>query len=405
MTLDEQILFLTKGCVDVIPAEELKRKLEDSAKTGRRLRIKLGCDPTAPDIHLGHSVVIRKMKAFQELGHDVIFLIGDFTAMIGDPTGRNATRPPLTREQIELNAETYKQQIFKLLDPEQTIIEFNARWLNAFTPEDFIRLTAKVTLAQMLERDDFSKRFAGGIPISVHELLYPLAQGYDSVALKADVELGGTDQKFNLLMAREIQRAYNVEPQVIMTTPLLEGLDGVEKMSKSKNNYIGITEPADDIFGKVMSISDDLMWRYYELVTDLTPAEVAQLKAQVESGAKHPRDAKVELAKKIVADFHSQSAADHAEAEFNRRFREHQAPTDIEARTLKADSAKIKIVDLLVQTELAASKAEARRLISQGGVRINNERVGEAAAELDPQATKEALLQVGKLKFLKVTFE
>lgn len=404
MTLDEQIAFLTKGCVDVIPAEELKKKLEKSAATGRRLRIKLGADPTAPDIHLGHSVVIRKMKAFQELGHEVIFLIGDFTGMIGDPTGRNATRPPLTREQIMANAETYKAQIFKLLDPDRTIIEFNANWLNAFKPEDFVRLTAKVTLAQILERDDFSKRLAEGVPISLHELLYPLAQGYDSVALKADVELGGTDQKFNLLMAREIQRAYGVEPQVIMTTPLLEGLDGVEKMSKSKNNYIGITEPPDEMFGKVMSISDELMWRYYTLVTDLTPPEVTQLKADVASGAKHPRDAKVELAKKIIADFHSQSAADEAEAEFNRRFREHQAPTDIENRTVNG-AGKIKLVDLLVQTELAASKAEARRLISQGGVRVNNERVGDALAELDATATKEALLQVGKLKFLKVRFE
>lgn len=405
MTIDEQIAFLTKGCVDVIPVEELKKKLEQSAATGRPLRVKLGADPTAPDIHLGHSVVIRKMKAFQELGHDVIFLIGDFTGMIGDPTGRNTTRPPLTREQILANAETYKTQIFKLLDPEKTIIEFNANWLNAFKPEDFVRLTAKVTLAQILEREDFSKRLAAGVPISLHELLYPLAQGYDSVALKSDIELGGTDQKFNLLMAREIQRAYGVEAQVIMTTPLLEGLDGVDKMSKSKNNYIGITEPPDQMFGKVMSISDDLMWRYYTLVTDLTPAEVAQLKANAESGAKHPRDAKVELAKHIIADFHSQAAANEAEAEFNRRFREHQAPTDIETRTIKAETPKIKLVDLLVLTGLVASKAEVRRLISQGGVRLNNERVGEAAAELDTTELKEVLLQVGKLKFLKVVFE
>lgn len=404
MTIDEQVAFLTKGCVDVIPAEELKKKLEQSAATGRPLRVKLGADPTAPDIHLGHSVVIRKMRAFQQLGHDVIFLIGDFTGMIGDPTGRNTTRPPLTREQILANAETYKTQIFKLLDPDKTIIEFNADWLNAFKPEDFVRLTAKVTLAQILERDDFSKRLAAGVPISLHELLYPLAQGYDSVALKADVELGGTDQKFNLLMAREIQRAYGVETQVIMTTPLLEGLDGVEKMSKSKNNYIGIAESPDEMFGKVMSISDELMWRYYTLVTDLTPAEVAQLKANVESGAKHPRDAKVELAKHIIADFHSQAAANEAEAEFNRRFREHQAPTDIETRSIKADGT-IKLADLLTQTGLAASKAEVRRLIQQGGVRLNNERIGDVAAEIDTAAIKEALLQVGKLKFLKVTFE
>ncbi|MDX2032859.1 MAG: tyrosine--tRNA ligase [Blastocatellia bacterium] len=405
MTLNEQLAFLTKGAVDVIPLEELKTKLERSAATGRRLRIKLGCDPTAPDIHLGHCVVIRKMKAFQDLGHDVIFLIGDFTAMIGDPTGRNTTRPPLTREQILANAETYKTQIFKLLDPEKTIIEFNASWLNAFTPEEFIRLTAKVTLAQMLERDDFAKRYAGGVPISVHELLYPLAQGYDSVALKSDVELGGTDQKFNLLMAREIQRAYGVEPQVILTTPLLEGLDGVEKMSKSKNNYIGITESPDDIYGKVMSISDVLMWRYYELLTDLSPAEIERLKAEVEAGGKHPRDAKSELAKKIAADFHSRAAAEQAEAEFIRRFREHRAPTDLETRAIATGGARLKLVDLLVQTNLAPSKAEARRLIAQGGVKLNGDRVSEAAFEIDTAGTPEAQLQVGKLKFLRILFE
>jgi tyrosyl-tRNA synthetase len=405
MTPNEQLEFLIKGTVDVIPLEELKKKLEKSATTGRKLRVKLGCDPTAPDLHLGHSVVIRKMKAFQELGHDVIFLIGDFTGMIGDPTGRNTTRPPLTREQIEANAETYKAQIFKLLDREKTIIEFNAKWLNAFKPEDFVRLTAKVTLAQILERDDFSKRLASGVEIRLHELLYPLAQGYDSVALKADVELGGTDQKFNLLMAREIQKAYGVEPQVIMTTPLLEGLDGVEKMSKSKNNYIGITEPPDEIYGKAMSISDELMWRYYELLTDLTPTEVAQLKSEVEAGARHPRDVKSQLAKKLVADFHSQSEADRAEAEFIRRFREHQAPTEVETRVIKPSSPKIKLVDLLLQTDLAPSKAEARRLISQGGVKMNGERISEATYEIDTAATKEAQLQVGKLKFLDVTFE
>jgi len=405
MTLNEQLEYLTKGTVDVIPLEELKKKLEKSAATGRKLRVKLGCDPTAPDLHLGHSVVIRKMRAFQELGHDVIFLIGVFTGMIGDPTGRNTTRPPLTREQIEANAETYKAQIFKLLDPEKTIIEFNDKWLNSFKPEDFVRLTAKVTLAQILERDDFSKRLAAGVPISLHELLYPLAQGYDSVALKADVELGGTDQKFNLLMAREIQRAYGMEPQVIMTTPLLEGLDGVEKMSKSKGNYIGITEPPDEIYGKAMSISDDLMWRYYELLTDMTPAEVARLKSEVEAGARHPRDVKSQLSRKLVADFHSQSEAAHAEAEFIRRFREHKAPTEVETRAIKPSSPKIKLVDLLLQTDLAPSKAEARRLISQGGVKVDGERISEAAYEIDTAATKEAQLQVGKLKFLKVVFE
>jgi tyrosyl-tRNA synthetase len=405
MTLNEQLEYLTRGTVDVIPIDELKKKLEVSTATGRKLRVKLGCDPTAPDLHLGHCVVIRKMKAFQDLGHDVIFLIGDFTGMIGDPTGRNTTRPPLTREQIEANAETYKSQIFKLLDPEKTIIEFNSKWLNAFKPEDFVRLTAKVTLAQMLERDDFAKRLASGIPISLHELLYPLAQGYDSVALKADVELGGTDQKFNLLVAREIQRAYGVEPQVIMTTPLLEGLDGVEKMSKSKGNYIGITEPPDEIYGKTMSISDDLMWRYYELLTDMSPAEIAQMKADVEAGRRHPRDIKSALAKELVAEFHSQAEADSAEAEFIRRFRERQAPTEVETLALKPSMPKLKLVDLLVQVELAPSKAEARRLITQGGVKMNGERVSEVNFEIDTAAVKEAQFQVGKLKFLKVVFE
>jgi tyrosyl-tRNA synthetase len=402
MTINEQLSYLTKGTVDVIRAEDLRAKLEAAEKTGGKLRVKAGFDPTAPDLHVGHTVLIRKMRHFQQLGHDVIFLIGDFTGLIGDPTGRNATRPPLTPEQIAANAETYKTQIFKLLDPDKTIIEFNAKWLNAFTPRDFIKLMAKATLAQMLERDDFTKRYQAGIPISVHELLYPLAQGYDSVALQSDVELGGTDQKFNLLMAREIQRAYGQEPQTIMTTPLLEGLDGVNKMSKSYGNYIGINEPPDDIYGKAMSVSDTMMWRYYELLTDLTVAEVARLKAEVESGARHPREVKSDLAKKLVADFHSQEAANQAEAEFTRRFREHQAPTDIETRELQFNEPTMKLVDLLVQTDLAPSKAEARRLISQGGVKLNGEKVGEVLAQINSAETRELLLQVGKLRFLKI---
>ncbi|HZS05746.1 MAG TPA: tyrosine--tRNA ligase [Blastocatellia bacterium] len=405
MTLNEQLSWLAKGTVDVIRLDDLRAKLEDAEKTGRKLRVKAGFDPTAPDLHVGHTVLIRKMRHFQQLGHDVIFLIGDFTGLIGDPTGRNATRPPLTREQIAENAETYKAQIFRLLDPDRTIIDFNARWMNAFTPEDFIRLTAKATVAQILERDDFAKRLAGGVPISVHELLYPLVQGYDSVALQADVELGGTDQKFNLLMAREIQRAYGQEPEVIITTPLLEGLDGVNKMSKSLGNYIGVTESPDDIYGKTMSISDELMWRYYELLTDLTPGEITQLKTDVEVGNRHPRDVKSDLAKKIVADFHSPAEAEQAAEEFTRRFREHQAPTDVETRAIKSAGPKIKLVDLLVQNDLAPSKAEARRLIVQGGVRLNGERVNEPTYEIDTAAVKEAQLQVGKLKFLKIVFE
>lgn len=401
MTIDEQLFYLTKGTVDVIPVEALRTKLTAAAQTGRKLRVKAGFDPTAPDLHVGHTVLIRKMRHFQQLGHDVIFLIGDFTGLIGDPTGRNATRPPLTPEQIAANAETYKTQIFKLLDPEKTIIEFNAKWMNAFTPQDFIKLTAKATIAQMLERDEFNKRYQGGIPISIHEFLYPLVQGYDSVALQSDVELGGTDQKFNLLMAREIQRAYGQEPQVIMTTPLLEGLDGVNKMSKSYGNYIGINEAPDDIYGKAMSVSDAMMWRYYELLTDLTIAEVTSLKAQVEAGTKHPRDVKSDLAKKLVADFHSQAAADQAEAEFTRRFREHQAPTEVETQTLSL-TEPIKLIDLLVQCALAPSKAEARRLIAQGGVKLNGEKAGDVMTQINPAETKELLLQVGKLKFLKV---
>ena len=402
MTINEQISYLTKGTVDVIRTEDLRTRLEAAEKTGRKLRIKAGFDPTAPDLHVGHTVLIRKMRHFQQLGHDVIFLIGDFTGLIGDPTGRNATRPPLTPEQIAANAETYKTQIFKLLDPEKTIIEFNAKWMNAFTPIDFIRLTAKATIAQMLERDEFNKRYQAGIPISIHEFLYPLVQGYDSVALQSDVELGGTDQKFNLLMAREIQRAYGLEPQIIMTTPLLEGLDGVNKMSKSYGNYIGINEPPDDIYGKAMSVSDAMMWRYYELLTDLTVDEIGRLKADVEAGTRHPRDVKSDLAKKLVADFHSQAAANHAEAEFTRRFREHQAPTDIETRELQLSEPTTKLVDLLVQTDLAPSKAEARRLISQGGVKLNGEKVGDVMAQINAAETREILLQVGKLKFLKI---
>src|SRR5262250_1473847 len=341
-SVDEQLAYIKKGAAEIIREADLRAKLEKSRARSKPLKVKLGMDPTAPDLHLGHTVVLRKLKHFQDLGHTIIFLIGDFTGMIGDPTGRSATRPPLTREQIEQNAETYKAQVFKILDPQKTVVDFNTRWFAKFSAEDFIRLAAKYTVSQMLEREEFHKRFQEEKPIAVHELLYPLAQGYDSVALEADVELGGTDQKFNLLMAREIQRAYGIEPQVIMTTPLLEGLDGVEKMSKSKNNYIGVTEPPDEIYGKAMSISDDLMWRYYELLTDLTPDEIARLKSEVESGARHPRDVKSDLAKKLVADFHSRAEADRAEAEFIRRFRERQGPTEVETRSIRASAQKIK---------------------------------------------------------------
>lgn len=403
MTIDEQIALLLKGTVDCIPEDELRRKLERSAGTGKPLRVKAGFDPTAPDIHLGHTVLIRKMRHFQQLGHTVIFLIGDFTGMIGDPSGRSATRPALTREQIDENAETYKQQIFKLLDRERTEIRFNNEWFSRFGADDFIKLAAKATVAQILEREDFKKRFQSQTPISIHELLYPLGQGYDSVALEADIELGGTDQKFNLLMARQVQQAYGVkDPQLIMTTPLLEGLDGVQKMSKSLGNYIGITEAPGDMFGKVMSISDDLMWRYYELVTDLTPAEIAGLTEAVSRGERHPRDLKAELARRIVADFHSQAEAEEASNEFDRRFRDHQTPADVP--TIEKPAGAIRLVKLIASAGLAPSVSEAQRLVAQGGVRVNGDRVDDVKLELGSQPGTESLIQVGSRKFLRVVF-
>jgi tyrosyl-tRNA synthetase len=399
MTIDEQIEFLKKGTLDVIREEDLRKKLERSAKTGKPLRVKLGLDPTAPDIHVGHTVVIRKLKAFQDLGHTVIFLIGDFTGMIGDPSGKNVTRPPLSREEIDRNAETYKRQMFKLLDPEKTELRFNGEWMDKFTAADFIKLCARTTVKQILERDDFTKRMAEEKPISLHELLYPLVQGYDSVALEADVELGGTDQKFNLLMGRNLQREGGQEPQVIMTTPLLEGLDGVNKMSKSLNNYIGIDEAPNEMFGKVMSISDELMWRYYELLTDLAPAEITQLQKSCESGSENPRNAKVQLAKLIIRDFHSSAAAAAAEEEFNRRFVRHEVPDQVEEKQI--DAGTYRLADLLTDTGLAASKGEARRLIDQGGVKLDGEK---AESNSDISISQNSILiQVGKRKFLKVS--
>ncbi len=399
MTIDEQLAYLKKGTVDVIREEDLRKKLERSAKTGKPLRVKLGLDPTAPDIHVGHTVVIRKLKAFQDLGHTVIFLIGDFTGMIGDPSGKNVTRPPLSREEVNANAETYKRQMFKLLDPERTELRFNGEWMDKFNAADFVKLCAKTTVKQILERDDFTKRMADEKPISLHELLYPLVQGYDSVALEADVELGGTDQKFNLLMGRNLQREYDQEPQVIITTPLLEGLDGVNKMSKSLNNYIGIDEEPGEMFGKVMSISDELMWRYYELLTDLSVQGIEDLKAACESGAENPRNIKVKLAKYIIRDFHSAEAADAAEEEFNRVFVQKEIPDEIEEKAMA--SGTYKLADLLVESGLVASKGEARRLIEQGGVKVNGEKASAANAEIGLDGD-DCLLQVGKRKFLKV---
>jgi tyrosyl-tRNA synthetase len=401
MTIDEQLAYLRKGTVEIIREDDLRAKLEKSARTGVPLRVKLGADPTAPDIHLGHTVVIRKLRAFQELGHTVIFLIGDFTGLIGDPSGKSATRPQLTREEINANAETYKTQIFKLLDPAKTEIRFNSEWMDKLGSDGFIRLASHVTVKQILERDDFAKRLAEERPIALHELLYPLTQAYDSVALEADVELGGTDQKFNLLMGRNLQREYGQEAQVVITTPLLEGTDGVQKMSKSLGNYIGINETPQEMFGKVMSISDDLMWRYFELCTDLRPEEIAALRASAERGERNPRDIKVELAKLIIKDFHSAEDAERAEEEFNRIFREKQAPDEVEERAVAAGLWKLP--RLVIETGMAASMAEARRLIEQGGVTVDGERQSRVDYELDLSAGGRAvLLQVGKRRFMRV---
>jgi len=399
MTIDGQIEYLRKGTVDSIPVDDLKRKLERAANTGTPLRVKAGFDPTAPDLHLGHAVLIRKMRHFQQLGHQVIFLIGAFTATIGDPSGRSATRPQLTDDEIKANAETFKQQIVKLLDPEKTELRFNSEWMSRFTAADFVRLSGKATVAQMLEREDFRKRFESQTPISIHELLYPLVQGYDSVALECDIELGGTDQKFNLLMARQIQREYgNPDPQMIMTTPLLEGTDGVQKMSKSLGNYISITEPPREMFGKVMSISDELMWRYYELLTDLPAGELAALK----DSDRNPRDLKAELGRRIVTDFHSEAAAREASNEFDRMFRERQLPSDI--AVIQRSPGSVKLVKLIAQEGLAASVAEAQRLITQGSVRVDGGRVSDVKHEITGSRDGETLIQVGKRKFLRVRF-
>ncbi|CAN5882128.1 tyrosine--tRNA ligase [soil metagenome] len=400
MTIEEQIEHLRKGTVEIIRENELRAKLEKSAETGRPLRIKLGVDPTAPDIHLGHTVVIRKLRAFQDLGHTVIFLIGDFTGLIGDPSGNSATRPQLTREEINANAETYKQQIFKLLDPDKTEIRFNAEWMDQLGSDGFIRLASHVTVKQILERDDFSKRLAEERPVALHELLYPLTQAYDSVALGADIELGGTDQKFNLLMGRNLQREYEQEAQVCVIMPLLEGTDGVQKMSKSLGNYIGINEPPAEIFGKVMSISDDLMWRYYELLTDESMERIEDMKASAKSGESNPKYFKVELAKSIISDFHSDEAAAAAEEEFKKIFVSKDAPPDVAETRVSAQHWKLP--DLLVAADLAPSKAEARRLIEQGGVSVDGERITETASETVLIGGESLLIKVGKRRFLRI---
>jgi tyrosyl-tRNA synthetase len=381
-SVDEQLTYLKKGSAEVIRESELRAKLEKSRATGKPLRVKLGMDPTAPDLHLGHTVVLRKLKHFQDLGHTAIFLIGDFTGMIGDPTGRSVTRPPLTREQIEQNAETYKAQVFKILDPQKTVIDFNRRWFAEFTADDFVRLMGKYTVSQMLEREDFHKRFREEKPISMHELLYPLVQGYDSVALEADVELGGTDQKFNLLVGRELQRVYGQESQVVLTTPILEGVDGVQKMSKSLGNAVGIHEPPLEMYGKIMSISDEMMWRYYELLTDESQTNIDLFREQVRSGSRHPMAMKQHLARTIVNDFHGSEKASQAEIDWSRQFQDRESPSVIEIVQVKLDDVKrseplpgqnlwlIRLDKLLYKAGFATSVSDAHRKIEQGSVRI-----------------------------------
>ena len=382
MTIAEQLAYLRKGFAEIIPEDEFVKRVTESHKTGRPLRVKAGFDPTAPDLHLGHTVLLRKLKHFQDLGHTVIFLIGDMTGLIGDPTGRNVTRPPMTREEIKSNAATYQSQVFKILDPGKTEVRFNSEWMERMGYMDIISLCGKYTVARLLERAEFANRYKEGIPISVHELLYPLAQGYDSVALECDIELGGSDQKFNLLVGRELQRDYGQTPQIVATTPLLEGLDGIEKMSKSKNNYIGITEAPEVMYRKVMQISDDLMWRYYELLTDLSLEQIAEKKRQAESGAVHPMDCKHELAHSIVAEFHSGEDADQGAATFKRVVQQGQIPEDMpefdvpeEAR----EGAAVRIDKLLRAIGLCKSGGEANRKLKEGAVDINGERFQEMA--------------------------
>ena len=393
--IDQQLAVIKRGCDELLVEEELVRKL----KTGRRLRVKLGLDPTAPDLHLGHTVVINKLKHFQDLGHHVQFLIGDFTGMIGDPSGRNATRPPLSPDQIQENAKTYEKQAFKILDPAKTEILFNSTWSHALGAEGMIRLAARYTVSQLLARDDFAKRFDAEQPIHLHELLYPLMQGYDSVAMKSDVELGGTDQKFNLLVGRELQKQFGQESQIIVTTPLLEGLDGVQKMSKSLGNYVGIDEPPQEMFGKLMSISDALMWRYLELLSFRPLAEIHAWRREVEGG-RNPRDVKVALAQEIVERFHGKAAAGKALADFESRFRDGGMPEEIPEVTLPAGDGALAITQVLKAARLTPSTSEALRMIDQGGVRIDGERVSDKSLKLGRGTY---VLQVGKRKFARVT--
>ena len=401
-TIEEQIALIERGTVDLINKEDLIAKLKHSAKTGKPLKIKAGFDPTAPDLHLGHTVLIQKLKHFQDLGHEILFLIGDFTGMIGDPTGKSETRKPLTQEQVAKNAETYKEQIFKILDPAKTKVVFNSHWLSKLTSHDFIKLASQLTVARMLEREDFKVRFENQRPIAIHEFMYPLIQGYDSVALEADVEIGGTDQRFNLLMGRDLQRTWGQAPQVVLTMPLLEGLDGVNKMSKSLGNYIGITEPANDIYGKVLSASDDLMFRYFELLSDLTSDEIQELKDGLASGKLHPKAVKQQLARELTARFYDQETAIKAEENFERVFSQHELPEDMPEIEFSAETDEIWLPKLLTDLELVKSNGEARRMIKQNAVSLNGEKISDDSHTVP--ATGEVLIKVGKRRFCKVRF-
>ena len=401
-TIEEQVDLISRGAVDVISKEDLVEKLKKSEQSGVPLKIKAGFDPTAPDLHLGHTVLIQKLKHFQDLGHEINFLIGDFTGMIGDPTGKSETRKPLTVEDVAKNAETYKEQVFKILDPDKTKVVFNSAWLNDLSSHDFIRLASRLTVARMLEREDFKVRFQNERPISIHEFLYPLIQGYDSVAMHADVELGGTDQRFNLLMGRDLQRAWGQEPQVVITMPLLEGLDGVNKMSKSLGNYIGITETADNIYGKTLSITDTLMFRYYELLSDLSTSEVAALQQEMEDGKVHPKAVKQQLARELTARFHGREAAIKAEENFESVFKKHDLPDDIPEKVVSTEESEIWLPRLLVDTGMVKGTGEARRMIKQNAVSVDGEKITDV--DYNVKASGEVLLKVGKRRFCKVKF-
>ncbi len=402
--VEEQLAYLKKGVAEIIREEDLKAKLEQSAKTGKPLRVYLGVDPTAPDIHLGHTVVLRKLKHFQDLGHTAIFLIGDFSAMIGDPTGVSETRPPLTREQVDANAKTYIAQVYKILDREKTEVRYNSEWLGKMSAEDTVRLCSHYRLARMLEREDFRSRLQNNLPISVHELLYPLLTAYDAVELKSDVEIGASEQKFNLLVHRDIQREYGLPGEVALTMPILVGLDGQRKMSKSLNNYVGITESPQEMFGKMMSIPDELMSSYYELLTDRTPQEIVAIKKEIASGALHPMDAKMQLAREVISTFHGEEAARKAAENFQRVFRDRQAPEEAKVEKLPRGPAR-KLTALLVDLKLISSKSEAERLIKQGGVEIDGVRIDDPRKDIDLSKPTEFLLRAGKKRFVRIAVE